>query len=119
MSQGKIDLNNKTFSEKWTSLLKNGQPLIFHRGQALFYEGHFPYGVYWIRKGDVKFTHRGRCSEKHDQQSCESIHHQWFGFSELASSKPHCCTCEAETECEVVFVNKNQFLSLLPSLPIK
>lgn len=112
MSRGK-------FSQKWLLLIENGQPLLFHKGQTLFYEGHFPYGVYWVRKGDVKFSHKGRCNERHDKQSASSLHEQWPGFSELVTSNLHCCTCEATTDCEVVFVNKNQFLSLLPNLPAR
>ncbi len=117
MSLGKIE--KKQFNEKWNALIKSGQALIFHKGQALFYEGHFPYGVYWVRQGDVRFTHRGRCVEKHDKQSAKTTQGRWLGFSELALSRVHCCTCEAVSDCEVIFVNRNQFLSLLPSLESK
>jgi len=75
-------------------------PLVYQKGQVLFYEGHVPYGLFVIKKGRVKFM-KGHQSPK-EIQSLPSI----LGYQHLVSETPYCASCLAETEVKAVFLPK-------------
>lgn len=75
-------------------------PLVYQKGQVLFYEGHVPYGLFVIKKGKVKFI-KGHKSPK-EIQSLTPI----LGYQHLISETPYCASCLAETEVKAVFLPK-------------
>ncbi len=82
----------------------------FRKGQTLFYEGHTPYGIYFLQGGKVAFKRGKRvCTGGHliDIRRGKLIElHSFF------EDKPYCCTCRAVEDCHVIFVSKTQLLPL-------
>ncbi|QQR81353.1 MAG: cyclic nucleotide-binding domain-containing protein [Deltaproteobacteria bacterium] len=108
---------SKLLEEQNQILLKAAQQVSFHKGQVIFYEGHLPYGVYWVKNGQVCFSHQGSCDEKHDLKPPDSVREQWLGLHEYLESSSHCCTCVAETDCDVLFVNRTLLHEVLQGNP--
>ncbi|MBI2082130.1 MAG: cyclic nucleotide-binding domain-containing protein [Deltaproteobacteria bacterium] len=93
---------------QWGNLLKKGQPLIFHKGQVLVYEGHDPYGVFVIQSGDIQFTKgKSSCPAEHFWHSPKG---NVLGVEHFFDGSPFCCTCVATSDCRVVFISKTQLL---------
>ena len=95
--------------KSWPALIKEGQPLTFKKGQALFYEGHSPYGIFLIQSGEVEFW-------KEDGNTTQDNHRytipqgEIIGLDVFASDEVHCCTCMASEDCQAVFISKTQLL---------
>lgn len=96
--------------DHWEVLLKEGQPLLFRKGQVIFYEGHQPYGLFVLKEGNVHFTH-GNCS-------CDE-EHQWaspkglvLGLRPFFDGSAFNCTCTANENCRAVFISKTQLMQL-------
>ncbi len=94
------------FQIQWKKLLSSAQHLHFHKGQVIYYEGHTPYGIYWIQEGAVRFSRQSPCEEEHALQLPGYVRDHWLGFREFLANEGHCCTCIADTDCEVLFVNR-------------
>jgi CRP-like cAMP-binding protein len=92
----------------WVGLCSRGDRLNFKKGQVLIYEGHVPFGVFVLKNGAVSFSSlQGNCPQSHVQEGSEG---QIIGFEELLGATPYCCTCTAESDCEVIFISKTLVL---------
>lgn len=98
--------------KNWDHLIKQGQDLKFHRSQALFYEGHHPYGLFVLVWGRVGFERKhGRCPEEHLWIAPSG---QVIGLGAFFSGTTYCCTCTATEECRVIFIPKSQLAVFFP-----
>jgi CRP-like cAMP-binding protein len=112
--------------QAWETLIGEGKKLAFKKGQVLFYEGHEPYGVFVLEKGAVIYN---RKNENGDDivLSCEDDSHdkicrehlvqslskgRVLGLGPFLKDQPFCCTCQANDDCEVIFISKTQLASL-------
>lgn len=87
-------------------MVEEGQPLVFHKGQCLFYEGHSPYGLFVLKSGRVRFQTSGECGKEHGWKSPSGG--KVFGLRSFFDEIPYCCTCTALEDCEVLFISKTQ-----------
>ncbi len=94
----------------WKDLLTEGQNLIFHKGQALFYEGHVPCGLFVLLSGHVQFTREGLPTQ--DTHLEPAPQGTVVGLEPFSLGTHYCCTCTAIEECRVVFISKTQLLFL-------
>lgn len=90
---------------KWGIVVAQGQPLTFHAGQVLFYQGHYPYGVLLVKSGKVELINRGQSCAA---ESWSTPQGNIFGISHVVSGSPFCCTGVAVTDCEVIFISKSE-----------
>lgn len=96
---------------QWSKLKKQAQALHFKKGQILFYEGHLPYGIYLIESGKLVF--------RKDEKTCFKEHEfrihkdRVIGLHTLLDNLSNECSCEAETECNLLFVSKTQLSHFL------
>lgn len=91
---------NDHFLELIEKLALDMIPLVYQKGQVLFYEGHVPYGLFVIKKGRVKLV-KGHKPLK-DIESSTPI----LGYQHLISETHYCASCLAETEVKAVFLPK-------------
>lgn len=101
----------KTLNKKLNTVLKEGRKISFNKDHSLFYEGHSPYGIYVLHSGQVRFVgEKKSCRTEHIRQMphCEVI-----GIDDVIDGTPHCCTCIAETDCEVTFISNAHLTNLL------
>lgn len=99
---------HSSLNVEWENLLRHGQEMTLGKDQVLFYEGHYPYGLFVILEGEVVFTKEGiSCGENHFWQSPRG---RVIGFDPLVEQTPSCCTSRATQDCRVVFISKTQLL---------
>ena len=96
----------------WSELLKEGQPLTFRKGQSLLYEGHTPYGIFVLQSGRVRFI-KGSASCNAAEHLCPAPQGKVIGLHHFFSETPFCCSCNAETDCRLVFISKTQLMSCM------
>ncbi len=97
--------------DNWEDLFREGQHLLFRKGQVFFYEGHQLYGLFVLREGAVEFT-RGNChqDEEHRWNSPNGV---VLGLRPFFDDSPSCCTCTACEDCQVIFISKTQLVPFL------
>ncbi|MBI4224511.1 MAG: cyclic nucleotide-binding domain-containing protein [Deltaproteobacteria bacterium] len=88
------------------SLWANGESLHYKKGQELFYQGHDPCGVYWIRKGQVALIHTEMGGEHFEEKGPGTI----LGLEELLKGEAFMHTGRAVNDCEICFIPKIVFL---------
>lgn len=84
-----------------SGIAKNMTPLVFQKGQVLFYEGHIPFGFFVIKEGKVGFS-----SGKSQNETVEQV----VGIQNVLSETPYSATCTAQTLVRAVFVPKSTVL---------
>lgn len=84
-------------------LTGQGDRLHFAKGQFLFYQGHEPYGLFWLKKGVVVCLKEKTGSR---ELECREPHDKLLGLAHLLSETPYCASCRAEGNVEVVFLPK-------------
>ena len=96
--------------KKWGTLSSGALSIKYHPGQVIFYHGHKPYGVYWVKSGKILLKHSPsrECPDETPEMLLSRPEGHVFGVQEICEDIPHCCTCTAESECEVVFVSKSR-----------
>lgn len=113
-------MNEKIVSvlrEHWGELLETSQDMAFSKGQVLFYEGHYPYGLFVLVSGSVSFSKGGvPCRNSHLWRSPKG---EVIGVEALTSDLPSCCTSKATEDCAVIFIPKSRLLPLLERTPNK
>lgn len=97
-------LPDRNFLDHIKRLTGQGDRLHFAKGQFLFYQGHEPYGLFWLKKGTVVCLR-----EKMGPQTtaCREPHNKLLGLAHLLSETPYCASCRAEGDVEVVFLPKH------------
>ena len=86
---------------------KNVTPLSFKADQTLLYEGHTPYGLFIVKKGEVCFEKNGRTQLLNDMKPT------MLGFKHLLSDTPYCTSCKAVSHVEAIFLPKKTFQDAL------
>lgn len=79
-------------------IAKSMTPLVFQKGQVLFYEGHVPSGFFVIKEGKVGFSSRELLSD-----AAEPV----VGIQNVLLDIPYSATCTAQTLVRAVFVSKS------------
>lgn len=103
-----------TLTEHWSDLLEGSQEMTFSRNQVLFYEGHYPYGLFVLVSGEVSFTKNGQpCRGSHLWKSPKG---EVIGVESLTSDAPSCCTSTAVQDSKVLFIPKSRLLPFLEPL---
>lgn len=98
-------------SEHWGELLKASEEMAFSRGQVLFYEGHYPYGLFVLLEGEVSFTRNNiPCRESHFWKSPKG---KVIGLEPFVEDIPSCCTSMAVQDSRVIFIPKSRLLPFL------
>ena len=97
----------------WKELIKEGQVTQFHEGQVLFYEGHMPYGLFILLKGNVTFTKDG--SPSPDDHRWSSPKGVIIGMEPFLNQSPYCCTGTAQQDCRAIFISKTLLAPLMSS----
>lgn len=91
------------------SLWANGETLHYKEGQELFYQGHDPCGVYWLRHGKVALIQTEMGREHFEEKSPGAI----LGLEELLKGEVFMYTARAVTDCKICFMPKIAFLDWL------
>jgi CRP-like cAMP-binding protein len=84
-------------------------------GEMLFMEGESPAGVYVLHEGDVELVfspHEGKPKPLRVVGAWRIL-----GLSSVVMQRPHDCSAIARTECEVGFVEREEFLRSLEKSP--
>ncbi len=100
-----------SLESQWETVRREGQPLSFRKGQVLFYEGHYPYGLFVLMSGQVSFTREGIPSG--DDHRWPFLKREAIGVEALVKNEAYCCTCTAVRDCQAVFLSKTQLVPFL------
>lgn len=101
----------QVLKKEWKRLSRAGQVLRFYPQQILFYEGHLPYGIFVLNKGTVQcLTHGQPCMTEHRVTTPMGV---ILGLRHLLANTTHDCTCQAQTDTDVLFISKTLLLPLL------
>jgi CRP-like cAMP-binding protein len=84
-------------------------------GETLFIEGETPVGVYVLHAGDVELVFAPREGEPKPLRVVNPG--RILGLSSVVMQHPHDCSAIARTECEVGFVEREEFLRSLEKTP--
>lgn len=84
---------------------------IFKKGQTLFNEGSYPYGVYCINNGKVKLAHLG--DDGKDQIIRLLKNGDVIGYRALLSGERYSATAVALEDTQVCFIPKELFVNVL------
>jgi CRP-like cAMP-binding protein len=84
-------------------------------GETLFSEGGIPDGVYVLHAGEVELVFAPREGEPKPLRVVSPG--RILGLSSVVMQRPHDCSAIARTECEVGFVEREEFLRSLEKSP--
>lgn len=84
-----------------TDLVKVEESLGFEAGQTIFYEGHYPYGVYVLRKGRVRLFTKKENSQDQLLKIVEPV--QVLGEEAFLEKRPFEYSAKAETDVMITF----------------
>ena len=84
-------------------------------GEVLFAEGETPSGVYVLHAGDVELVFAPREGEPKPLRVVNPG--RILGLSSVVMQHPYDCSAIARTECEVGFVEREEFLRSLEKTP--
>lgn len=92
------------FKKYLAGLVEVEERLEYKAGQIIFYEGHYPYGVYVLRKGRIRlFTKR----ENGAEELLKIVEPpQILGEESFAENKPFGYSAKAETDASISFFNR-------------
>jgi CRP-like cAMP-binding protein len=85
------------------SLVQAEERVHYKPGQALFYEGHQPYGIYVLRRGRIRLFKKKNSGEELIKIVEPT---QILGESEFLESRPFDCSAKAETDVSVSFFSR-------------
>jgi CRP-like cAMP-binding protein len=84
-------------------------------GEMLFAEGETPAGVYVLHAGEVELVFTPRDGEPKPLRVVNPG--RILGLSSVVMQHPHDCSAIARTECEIGFVDREEFLRSLEKTP--
>ena len=90
-------------------LAKSGE-MHYKKGQVIFYEGHYGYGFFVLREGDIALS---RVTIQGGIEDLTAPSKKIFGLFHLVTNTPHCATAHAVTNSIVSFVPKSTVLEFL------
>ena len=91
--------------------LSQSESLTFKKGKLIFYEGGIPTGAFLITKGRAKIFKTGLDGK--DQIFYIYNDGDMLGYHALLCDEKYEDSCEATEDCEVLFINKENFSRLL------
>lgn len=91
-------------SAAWAGFLGSATPMAFKKGQVLFYEGHFPYGVFILTSGSVRLVSR---VDPGIRNRGRIVAGEPFGFDFIALEVAYPCTAVADTDAAVLFIPRS------------
>jgi len=86
------------------SLVQAEERLDFKAGQTIFYEGHFPYGVYVLSRGRVRLFRKKPNGAEELQKIIEPT--QILGEEAFVENKPFEYSARAETDVSISFFSR-------------
>jgi CRP-like cAMP-binding protein len=98
-----------------SSLADRETPLRFKAGETLFREGETPKGLHILQAGEVDLLFSPRNGEAKPLRVAQPG--QILGLSCLVTTRSHDCTATARTQCEVAFIEREDFLRTLDDSP--
>lgn len=99
------DLDIKSFTERDLPDISNFVTNhIFKPGQVIFYEGHMPYGIFFLVDGIVELELDGK-SKKVEAGAV-------LGINSFLNSSLYSCTAKAITVCNTNFLSKSAYMNL-------
>lgn len=99
-----------TFLTYWESTLHKSTPVILNQGQALFYQGHYPCGVYVVTSGIVELWRDGAPAET---PASTVKHNHPIGMDLLAEEKPYPYTAVVSQNMSGFFISKSRLSHLI------
>lgn len=95
-------------TQKLTNLFR---PSTFKKGQALFRQDSYPYGVFYIQEGRVKiFRITGDAKEKIIRIAENG---EFIGYADLLAGNAYSTSAEPLEETQVYFIPQDDFLEIL------
>lgn len=88
----------------WKAILERGTAIDYREGQYLFYEGHKPYGLFFLTQGEVcclKKTKDGEVCVGHVSPRCG------IGLDFLISGQCYGFSARAKTSVKALFISKS------------
>lgn len=82
----------------------------YKKGQVLFYEGHYPCGLFVLQSGEIWFSKISLWGKTEERKSGEK---NLLGVHHLITNTPHCITAQAKTNVVVLFIPKATVLDFL------
>lgn len=90
------------------------QNLTFKKGKLIFYEDGIPTGIFLVKRGKAKIYKTGIYGK--DQIFYIYKRGDLFGYHALLCNEKYEDSCEAIEDCEILFINKENFTHLLNSI---
>ncbi|HRC32642.1 MAG TPA: response regulator [Bacteroidia bacterium] len=83
----------------------------YNKKQNVYMEGHNPIGIYYLNSGKIKIFK----SHDHGKEFIVGLLKEgdFFGYTALLDQKPYTETAEAIGDCEVIFLPKEDFFTLI------
>jgi CRP-like cAMP-binding protein len=106
------DFFSQEEKEEWSL---NSTAVNYAAGQVLFYEGTNPFGIFILLKGKVKRYKTGDSGKSQIFQICTNG--DMFGFRPVLSDVAYPDGATALEACQVLFISKQTFLSILKKNP--
>ncbi len=108
-------LINKNCTGKWKSKISEHKPVIFYKkGQSIFCENSFVYGMYFIYQGKVKVFNTGGNEKQHILRLAGSG--EMLGMRAYAEKK-YRVSCTALEDTTVCFIDKAVFIQSVKENP--
>lgn len=89
----------------WSELIRQSTPIDLKKGQALFYEGHLPCGIFVIVSGEVLLFQKGRFEQ--DGALGKLTYFQPIGIDLLANGHLYPYTAMASQDAKAYFISKS------------
>lgn len=102
------------FDRQWKDFLSRGQVLNFKKGQVLFYEGHFPCGVFILLTGKVSILDK----QGHEHKEISLPLYQTLGIDLLLTAQPYSFTAMCQSDTSALFLSKTILHEILDLSPL-
>ena len=98
-----------------TALADSERLLQVRPGETIFREGETPRGVYVLQSGQVDLLFTARNGNVKPLRVAEAG--QMLALSSVVAHGDHDCTATARTNCEIGFIDRDDFLRALDDCP--
>ncbi|SEW12395.1 CRP/FNR family transcriptional regulator, anaerobic regulatory protein [Chitinophaga arvensicola] len=84
---------------------------VYRKGQVIFHEGAYPFGVYCVNDGKIKLSHSGDDGREQIVRLIKAG--DIMGYKALLSNERYTATAMALEDSSICFIPKDLFLSIL------
>lgn len=102
------------FEKQWKDFLSTGQVIKLKKGQIVFYEGHFPCGVFILLSGKVAILSQ----EDQEQDEIMIPLYQTIGIDLMLTGQPYPFTAVCKTDVITLFLSKTILQETLNLVPL-